>query len=52
MIGEFLTEAMAMVELNEAHVARYHVSVIRPIMRGAVLDWAKAETSLIKRRLK
>lgn len=40
---------MAMFGLNEAHVARPHVSAIRPITHGAVL---KAETSLIIRRLK
>ena len=43
---------MAMIELNEAHVARSHVSAIRLITHGAVLDWAKAETSLIIRTLK
>ena len=43
---------MARVELNEAHVARSHVSTIRPITHGAVLDWAKAETRLIIRTLK
>ena len=40
---------MAMFGLNEAHVARPHVSPIRPIKHGAVL---KAETCLIVRRLK
>ena len=43
---------MAMVELNEAHVARSRISAIRPITHGTVLDWAKVETSPIIRRLK
>ena len=52
MNGKFLSEAMAMVGLKEAHVAGSQVSAIRPITHGAVLDWVKAETSLIIRKLK
>lgn len=43
---------MAMVGLSEAHVAKSHISAIRSIRYGAVLELAKAETSLTIRRMK